>query len=150
MQSTVKAFAATLLLVLLAAPAHAEQRKLVDEYEIHYSVVTTDFLDKEVLAQYGIAPSPNRALLNIAVRTRVPAPMGQAVAAQIEVEAINLVGQMKAIELQEVREADQVYYIGTLPVADEEIVQFSVEVTPQGARHGYRIEFEQQFFVRPE
>jgi hypothetical protein len=142
---------ATLLALVLLAPlsaAHALQAREVNGYTIHYSAVTTDLLSPEVARAHGITRSPERVLLNIAVRRQIPGqPVDEPAAAQVSAEATNIAEQLRVVEMREVREPQTIYYLGEVTVADEEILQFTVEVQPEGETWTYTLEFEQQFFL---
>lgn len=137
--------AAGLLVLLLAGPTPAQQAERFGTYDIHYSAISTRMLTPEVARAYGIQRSATRALLNIAVRT----DNGErAVSARVTASARSLTGQRKTIEMEEVREEDAIYHIGTFRISNEEWLTFSIEVQPEG-RQGppFSFTFRQQFYT---
>jgi hypothetical protein len=67
----------------------------------------------------------------------------------VSASANNLTGQTKQITIREVREGGAIYYIGELTVANEEILNFSVDVTPGGESNPFpTITFQKQFFTK--
>jgi len=137
-----------LSLLLIAAPLRAENSTAGNGYVVHHNAFAADFLSPEVAAQYGIQRSKNQGVLNVSVIKEVPGTTGEAVTAQVKVEANNLAGIVKDIPLREVREQAAIYYIGEFPVIDGEIVNFNLEVTPAGETMPIRAKLTQDFYTR--
>jgi len=139
--------ALTALAVLGCSAVSAQQFEKFGEYEVHYSTMNTNLLSPEVAQNYGIQRSASRAMLNITVLHNDNGnrrPVTAAVAAR----ATNLTGQMRNIVLQEVREQDAIYYIGTFRVHNQETLNFEVSVNRQGSeRPVWEFSFRQQFFT---
>lgn len=138
------------LLALAAAPASAQQFEDIGDYRVHYNTLNTNLLPPEVARAYGVRRSANRAMLNIAVLRKADSEnqMDTPVRAEVSAHAMNLTGQRRDIELQEVREEEAVYYIGTFRVANEETMNFTVSVRPlDGDQPPREFTFRQQFFT---
>ena len=131
----------------VAFPAHAEQSSSFGDYVIHYNAFTTDFLSPQVAKSYDIPRSKNRALLNVSVLKSVMGTPSQAVKAIIRATATNLNGQLRTLEFREVTEGNAIYYLSTFPVANEEIMDFALEVTPEGKDAPYIVKFRKHFFT---
>lgn len=126
----------------------AEQAEHFNGYVAHYNTFNTTLLTPEVARAYGITRSGNLALLNIAVLKKQPEGMDEAVTAQITVNASNLVGQKKPMELIEVQDRGAIYYIGTFRIRDEERIRFDITVQPSGqTAPPHRFRFDQIFYV---
>ena len=117
-------------------------------YVIHVNALTTDQLPTEVARGYKISRSKNRAMINISVREKqndneVP------ITASIKVVAKNLSNQLKNVDIREIKDTDPVaiYYIGELPVSNEETMVFDIDVMPAGASKPVMISYRQQFFT---
>lgn len=138
----------TLLLLaalILAGPASAQQAETFGNYEVHYNALNTNLLSPEVAQVYGIQRAGTRAMLSMTV---LDAESGEPVAATITAGAINLTGQRREIDIREIRDQDAIYYIGTFRIANEETLNFSVAVSPEGHTDApYQLTFRQQFFV---
>lgn len=115
------------------------------DHVVHFSAQSTTMLTPEVARAFGIRRGDNRAMLNIAV-LRGPPP-GTPVSAEVAVNASNLLGQLKGVQVRELREGEAIYYIGELRVANEEIVNFNVSVRPEGVGQPYEFRFRQQFYT---
>lgn len=124
--------------------------KINEGYDIHYNALNTTFLVPKVAGKYGIQRSKNRAMLMVSVRKG--SGLGkylqtQAVEAEVTVQASNLVGQPKTIDMRLVPDGDAIYYIGTFPITDKETVRFTIKVEPENQGSVHEIKFKQQFFV---
>lgn len=135
------------LLLGLASPVAAENSTSSGGYTIHHNALKSDFLSPAIAQAYNIQRSKYRGLLNISVIKDKPGTTGTPVKARIDLTAIALSGVLKEIDLQEIIEADAIYYIGDFPVINQEIVNFNLEVTPEGETRPIRARFSQQFYI---
>jgi uncharacterized protein DUF4426 len=117
-------------------------------YTIHINALTTDQLPAEVARGYKISRSKNRAMMNISVLEK-QTDGEKPISASINVIAKNLNSQLKNVTLREIKESnpDAVYYIGELPVSNEETIVFDLDVTPTGATETILLSYRQQFFT---
>lgn len=135
------------VMCLVCAGAWAEQSSTFGDYTVHYSAFTTDILTPEVAKVYGIQRSKSRALLNISVLRKVMGTTGQPVRAKVHASATNLSAQLRQINVRELSENGAIYYIAETPVADGEILRFSITVTPDQETVSTTLTFDQQFFT---
>lgn len=141
----------TALLTLALALAPIGQAEEFDSgaFVVHYTALSTLQLAPAVADAYGIARSPNRGLLNVAVLRHEPGrTLGTPVAAQVVVTAVNTLGQLKPLAMRRVDEPPAIYFLGELTVADQETVTFELQVTPEGAKAPIRLRLQHQFFAR--
>ena len=136
-----------LLALLCSSTLLAENSTSNGGYTIHHNALSTEMLLPDVAKAYGIKRSKQRALLNIAVIKDQAGTAGTPVTAEITVKATNLIGQLKEIELREVREGDAIYYISDFPVANRERVNFILTVKPTGATRSYTAKLNQEFYI---
>ncbi|QKT04238.1 DUF4426 domain-containing protein [Ectothiorhodospiraceae bacterium 2226] len=133
-----------LVLAPLQAAAAADRKQVFGNYVVHYNALLTDMLQPEVAQANNITRSRNRGMINIAVLRNGDNPMGTAVPARVSGQAVNLSGQLRTLRMREVREGDAVYYIAVFPVAGEETLDFSLEITPEGANaQPFNVRFRQ-------
>ena len=132
---------------LLAGGAAAQQAEEFDDYVVHYNALMTDMIPPQSAQAYGIERSASRALINITVLRKLLDNPGQSVEASIELEARNLTGQHRKIELQEVNDQGAIYYLGTLRVRNRETFDFTAQITPEGAEEPLELKFRQEFFT---
>lgn len=102
-------------------------------YEIHFNALRTDALTAGIARSYGIQRSTNRVMLNVAVlhKEADQAPR-KPVEANVQVDAYNLNGQLKNLEMRRVSEGEAIYYIGEVSISGAEILVFDITVTPPG------------------
>lgn len=136
-----------LMLTVALAPARAESVRS-GEYTLHYSAMPSTMITPEVARAAGITRSSSRALLNVAVRRNSADGLGEPVAATVTANARNPVGQLQALRMREVREADAIYYLGEARFNDSDTLDFEIEATIQGEPRPIRVRFSQQFFTR--
>jgi len=136
-----------ILLLSLSAFCHSTlaAEKRVGEYVIHYNAFASDFLSPEIAKLYGITRSRNIALLNVTV-LREDQHGNQAPAdILVEASAVNLVNQLKSIQLRKIQDAGAIYHMGEFGVSDREALSFSILLRDQN-KEITTIEFRQQFF----
>lgn len=120
------AFAMTLLCWLtIASSAQAEQFKTLGNWDVHYIVLNSTFLQPEIARQYQIQRSKYNAFINISVLDH-DSKKAQNVA--ITGSATNLLGTIKELEFEQVKEQDSIYYLAQLPFRDRETFRFSIDI----------------------
>ena len=135
------------LLMGLASSAAAENSTSSGGYTIHHNALKSDFLSPAVAKAYNIQRSKYRGLINISVIKDHPGTTGTPVQAKIVINAMALSGAPKQITLRKITEENAIYYIGEFPVIDREIVNFNLEVTPEGETRPINVRFSQQFYI---
>ena len=123
--------------LLLANTASAQQSERFDQYELHYSVVNTTFLQPEVAATYGITRSKRRAILNLAVREHLPEGGTAGRSMELKGSTWDLLQRSQQLEFQEVREGDAIYSIAEFKFLGDEWHNFEVYFRPEGADKTY-------------
>lgn len=142
------ALAIALCLTLAAGDARSQQAEDLGSHLVHYSAINTSQLTPQVASAFGIQRSASRALLNLAVLGKNDEGMDRPVRARIQVQAVNLAGQRREVELREVTEQDAIYYIGSFRIHNEERITFRISVQPEDYPGPAReFSFQQQFFV---
>ena len=114
------------LILLCGISAGAEQMRRLGNWDVHYVLIPTTFLNKDIAAGYQITRGRDRALLNISVIGDDGVP----VAASVSGFVMNLLGQQQALDIVEVREGSAIYYLATIKYTDREVLRFEVTITP--------------------
>ena len=128
-----------------AQPAEATFQDF-GNYEVHYNALRTDSLTPEVARAYGIQRSANRVMLNVtALRKEADHAPRKPAEADVKVDAYNLNGQLKNIEMRRVSEGEAIYYIGEVSISGVEILVFDIAVTPTGEAPPLRMKFKREF-----
>ena len=131
-----------------AMPAQALDETFKDfgNYEVHFNAFRTDELTPEIARAYGIQRSANRVMLNVTVlRKEAEHAPRKPVEATIAVDAYNLTGQLKDIEMRRVSEGEAIYSIGEVTIAGTEILVFDIDVTPQGESAPFNVKLKREF-----
>ncbi|SCZ61931.1 DUF4426 domain-containing protein [Thiohalomonas denitrificans] len=143
---TLTIIAATAL--LLPAIAHAGKFRDFDDYRVHFSAFSSTIIAPEVARAYNLPRSDYRGMLNITVQHKEDdSPPYPGVNADLQVQATNLANQTKQISMQRIEEGAAIYYIGGFPVSDREVLNFRVNIQPEGSDQIYDLQFQQQFFT---
>lgn len=135
------------LLCLLAFTARAENSQDFGDYVVHFNALTTDILQPKVATEYGIKRSGSHAMLNVVVLRKVLGATGQPVTAKVTGSASTLHGQVSNLNLREIREPNAIYYIADFGIGNEEILNFKIDVLPEGETESFPVQFRQQFFT---
>ena len=117
------------------------------DYVVHFNAISTDQLTPDIARQYGIVRSNNRAMLNVSIIRKEPGTTGAPVTGSVSASAVNLTGQHKDMTLREIREGEAIYYIGELPVANEETLIFTIDATPMNESSRFSVRYMKQFYV---
>lgn len=124
-----------------------ESTKDFGDYVLHFNAIGTDKLTESVARQYGIVRSRNRAMLNVSILRKTEGTMGTPVTGTVTASAVNLSGQLRNINLREIKEGTAVYYIGETGINDGETLIFTVDATPINETNRLTVRFMKQFFV---
>lgn len=130
-----------LFMLLLPLSASAEQKKTMGNWDVHYIVLNTTFLEPKVAKAYNLVRSKNNALVNISVLDR------RSKAAQSVVMtgyAANLLGRKTALEFRKIQEGESIYYLAVLPFDDEELYRFDIKII--AGKNNQRLKFQQKLY----
>ncbi len=144
-------FSPAILLILLGMgqPVMADLDISVQrgDYEIFYSAFNTSFISPDVARAAGITRGKNKGLVNISVvryegGERIPVEV-----AAIEGEAWDLIYR-NALDFKPIVEPGAVYYLAPFKITnDNEFIQFSIQVQPEGLGETVDIKFKRNFYL---
>ncbi len=134
--------ASALILSTLSPVSHAEIKKTLGEWDVHYIVFSSTFLTPEIAKANGIIRSKYNALVNISVLDK-DTQVAQRIA--IEGSARNLIGTNKALKFKRVIDGDAIYYLAPLAYRDQETYRFTI--TMQGNGDTQELTFQQRMYV---
>ncbi len=118
------------------------------DYDVHFNALRTDQLTPEVARAYGIQRATNRVMLNVTVlKKEAQNAARKPVEASVEVDAYNLNGQLKNLEMRRVSEGEAIYYIGEVSISGNEILVFDISVTPSGETTPIQVKLKREFFA---
>ena len=112
--------------LLTVIQTSAETFETKNGLTIHYSIVPTLMLSKNIANQYQIVRAKDRSILNIAIKDQ----SGSSVKASIEGKKENLLGQQEELSFSEFSEGDAIYYVAAVKHGKEELLRFATEIQP--------------------
>ena len=126
----------------------APSSKDFGDYVLHFNAVTSDLVSPEDAAKYGISRSRSNALLNVVILKKTGEPAAVPISGDVSAKSSNLTGQLKKVDLRKIAEGDSIYYIGVIPVANNETLNFEITARPEGSNEPLVVKFQQQFFTK--
>jgi hypothetical protein len=138
---------ALLWLIAFAVSAQTDVQQRFGDYNAHYSVFNSSFIDPDIAATYDITRGGNIALVNIAV-TRVNAG-GESLGLPglINGRVQNLLGQSRDLEFKEIREGQATYYLASFPISNEDPQHFFINLRPEGASSTFELKFTRTLYT---
>ena len=130
----------------LLGTAVAEQAVDYGDYRIHYSAFNASMLHPDVAQTHRLPRSRYRGILNITVQKQGDGGW-EAVPASVTARAVNPAHQTRSFPMRELRDGRSVYYLGSFPISNSEMLDFDVQVTPRGEPQPLAVRFRQQFFI---
>ena len=119
-----------LVILLLDLKASAETFETQNGFTIHYSIVPTLMLTKNIANQYQIVRAKDRSILNIAIKDQ----SGSSIKASIAGKTENLFSQQEVLNFNEFSEGDAIYYVAAIKHGKEELLRFSTEIKPPNSK----------------
>jgi hypothetical protein len=127
--------------LLLPLSTSAEQKKTMGNWDVHYIVLNTTFLEPKVAKAYDLVRSRNNALVNISVLNR---RSKEAQSVSMTGTASNLLGRKSSLEFRKIEEGDSIYYLAVLPFDDEELYRFDIKIV--AGNNNQRLKFQQKLY----
>ncbi|KEQ11648.1 hypothetical protein GZ77_24330 [Endozoicomonas montiporae] len=116
------------------------------DYEVYFSAFNSTFIAPDIAKAYQLERSPKHGLVNITVRNVKDSEVGKAVTAQLDGQRKNLMQQSVPLSFKEVKEGSVVYYLAEFRFSNEELLEFSINVKPEGSDRSYPVKFRQTFY----
>ena len=115
--------------LLVSTQLQAAEQKMGD-LTIHYNALPSTFLTPEVARANNIDRSRYNGLLNIVVVDQA----GKTLQVNMSGEGKSLIGTVRKLEFQSIREGDAIYYIAQYPYRSEENVLFTINISVPGQK----------------
>ena len=136
------ALAACLLFTPVMSQAdNTPREETFGDYTVHYNAFNSTFLQPEVAKRYNIERAPREKLINISILKN-----GKPVKAEVKVETSNLMAQKTDRKTQQINDGDAVYYIASFSIVNDELLHFTIKVTPEDSKQSNTITFSQKFY----
>jgi len=137
----------TLILIALSANAQTDVRQRFGDFNVHYSVFNSRFIDPQIASVHGLTRGDDIAMVNIAV-TRVNAgEESLGLPAEVQGRLQNLIMQSRDLEFVEIREGGATYYLADFRIDDEDPQHFYIDIRPQGVTFPFKLEFTRTLYV---
>lgn len=140
-----KKWVIALLSLACSLPLSAGQFKNIKDVEVHYSAFNSTFLTADVAHQYKLKRNGYTAIINISVLDNSKAGK-PATSATVTGTSKNLIGNIRQLEFREVKEGNAIYYLAELPINNEEVLTFELDVDSGISGKG-KLKFNQKFYV---
>jgi len=127
---------------MFSSQVNAEQKQVLGSWDVHYIALNTTFLTPEVAKQYSIVRSKFNALINISVLDRKDKSAQSVV---LTGEAKNLIGVIKKLTFEQVKEGKAIYYLAVLPFSDQEQYRISIDINDGLMQK--TLKFQHKFYV---
>ena len=134
--------AASLVLGLFLSPVHAEQKKVLGPWDVHYIAFDSTMIDAKIAQSYQLQRSKYQAVLNISVLNSTDQKAQQV---RISGTATDLTQKQIELSFREVKEGDAIYYLAQVPVHDQKHLNFKLDIW-QGTEN-QKLEFSQVFYI---
>lgn len=139
LKNLLKTFAGSLVL-LFALSSYANEVKIGD-WKVVYNALPSTFLTPEIARENNIERSRYNGLLNIVVLDKEDKPQP----VNISGEGKTLIGQVRKLEFQTIREGDAIYYIAQYPYRNEDNVLFTINI--QSPKQSGEFSFRHTFYT---
>lgn len=141
-------WALALFSLCLLTTAQAEQKQVFGDYEIHYNVFNSTFLQPEMARQYNINRSRAIGVVNIAVLKKNPeGGLPTPVAAALEGEVTNQVQQQTRLAFRRIVEGPAIYYLADFHFSENDPLIFTVRVLGDPGQPPMAIRFSKTLFA---
>ncbi len=128
------------LVLLFSLHSQATETR-VGNWTVHYSALPSTFLTPEVARSYQIERSRYNGILNIAIHDKD----GKSLQVNLSGQGKTLIGTVRKLEFQTVREGDAIYYIAEYPYRNEDNVLFTIDI--QSPTQGGEFSFRHTFYT---
>jgi len=112
-------------MVILPIKSYAEQAQTLGQWDIHYIVLNSTFLQPDIARQYGVQRSKYNAFVNISVLDK---DSKKAQVVDVRGVATNLLGNSRELSFKKVQEQQAIYYLAQLSFRNRETFRFEVTV----------------------
>lgn len=133
------------ILMSTSAMAQVESPQQFDDYRVHFNALSSQHLQSQMAKQYQIERSAKSGLVTVVVQKHSDDGTDMPVSATISGKAVSLTGLETPVRMREIREGDDISYIGEFAVKGPDTYRFTLSIRPEGAARGYTLKFEQNY-----
>ncbi|RPG49088.1 MAG: DUF4426 domain-containing protein [Gammaproteobacteria bacterium TMED1] len=129
------------LLLIFSGDVVSQQTENWKDYEIHFAVIPSVFVSKEVAKAHGIIRARGRMITNIAITKR-----GTPIRARVKGTASNLLKQHITLQFLEIIENQTVYYIANNILDEKDNINYKITIKPEDESEPYELLFTRQYY----
>lgn len=144
--SLICAFALSLVLAPVVNADNIETSRETDSHIFYFNVLNSAFLTPDIAQQYGIKRSNYHAVLNLSVHEKT-ADGSKAVPVILQGTVANIVQQQRALEFQEVREGQALYYLSDFRISNDDLLTFNLLIKTHADAPGYELNFKRRVYT---
>ena len=131
--------------LLLFAQAQAGQEDFGD-YQVHWSVFTSTFLDPEVARANNLQRSRGIGIINISIMTEGEHGQIRPVGGQVQGQVTNDIQQVNFLAFRRIQEGDAVYFIAQYQYRSGDLMTFNITARPTGHNRDLPVRFSHTLF----
>src|SRR5690554_8230252 len=131
--------------LLLLAQAQAGQEDFGD-YQVHWSVFPSTFLDPEVARANNLQRSKGIGIVNISIMTEGEHGQPGPVSGQVEGQVTNDIQQVNFLAFRRIQEGDAVYFIAQYQYRSGDLMTFNITARPSGHPQDLPVRFSHTLF----
>ena len=132
--------------MFVTASAQAEQFVRDGRYIVHYVALPSTSITPEVAQHFGIVRSAGLSLLVLNAQVENAPNITTPITATATGTVTSLIGHVQPLELRQAREGAVHYVLAQFEAVDQEILNFDLKITPEGASNPIALKFQQQFY----
>jgi hypothetical protein len=131
--------------LLLFAQAQAGQEDFGD-YQVHWSVFPSTFLDPEVARANNLQRSRGIGIINISIMTEGEHGQIRPVGGQVQGQVANDIQQVNFLAFRRIQEGDAVYFIAQYQYRSGDLMTFNITARPTGHNRDLPVRFSHTLF----
>ncbi|MET4027032.1 hypothetical protein ABIE59_002566 [Marinobacter sp. MBR-99] len=131
--------------LLLFAQVQAGQEDFGD-YQVHWSVFPSTFLDPEVARANNLQRSRGIGIINIAIMTEGEHGQIRPFGGQVQGQVTNDIQQVSFLAFRRIQEGDAVYFIAQYQHRPGDLMTFNITVRPTGHDRDLPVRFSHTLF----
>lgn len=142
-RQTLSRLACGLLMMWSITAVAQAHRQSENGFTVQASTTSTENIDSAAARKYGIDKGAHNAIINVTVMD----DQGRTVPAKVEVEAINLAGMKRRIDMKSTASNGWISYAGGYRHTEQEVLDFTVRAQPRKANSTIVLQFRERLPV---
>lgn len=124
------------------APLSEQPYREFGDYKVYFTVFNSAFINPEIASANNLIRAKDRVYINVSLVKN----NSLGIPATITGTARNLLQQSKTLEFIEIAEGNATYYLAPLFHINEEVIHFTIDVTPEGETQAHTVSFSKKLY----